>query len=198
MDPFDVYRLYLSLRLHFTTPDYDITKYKGAVKGKRETFLKRKDLIAMRKLARDYTKNEIIDFLVANFVSGNQWGGIFDTEATETYNFWLTKRQRLLYTLQTDLDTILLQQEIRRLESAVYDTGHPLVFKLLMSKEIQIETVVILEKLLPFVDRYKEDFVLQDYCLLIKKYKPFVKFDKDKVFNKHKSALKKVYGNVQN
>ena len=44
MDPFDVYKLYLALKLHFTTESYDKTKTKGDVRGKKETFLKRKDL----------------------------------------------------------------------------------------------------------------------------------------------------------
>jgi len=68
MDPFDVYKLYLALKLHFTTESYDITKHKGVVRGKRDTFLQRKDLTAIRKLARDFSKKEIIELLVANFV----------------------------------------------------------------------------------------------------------------------------------
>ena len=43
MDPFDVYKIYLALKLHFTTESNDITKHKFAAKGKKETFLKRKD-----------------------------------------------------------------------------------------------------------------------------------------------------------
>jgi len=60
MDPFEVYKLYLALKLHFTTEKYDITKTRGAVKASEKAFLKRKDIIAMRKLAtrlqkeRDY------------------------------------------------------------------------------------------------------------------------------------------------
>ena len=47
MEPFDVYKIYLSLKLHFTTDSYDITKHKYAAKGRKETFLKRKDLMVM-------------------------------------------------------------------------------------------------------------------------------------------------------
>ena len=78
MDPFDVYKIYLALKLHFTTESYDITKHKFAAKGKKETFLKRKDLMVLRKLARDFQRQEIIDILVANFVTGDRWGGMFD------------------------------------------------------------------------------------------------------------------------
>ena len=67
MDPFDVYKIYLAVKLHFTTESYDITKHKFATRGKRETFLKRKDLLVLRKMARDYDRKDIIDILVANF-----------------------------------------------------------------------------------------------------------------------------------
>ena len=56
MDPFDVYKIYLALKLHFTTDSYDITKHKYAAKGRKDTFLKRKDLIVIRKLARDFSR----------------------------------------------------------------------------------------------------------------------------------------------
>ena len=59
MDPFDVYKIYLALKLHFTTESYDITKHKFAAKGKKETFLKRKDLMVLRKLARDFQRQEM-------------------------------------------------------------------------------------------------------------------------------------------
>ena len=59
MDPFEVYKLYLALKLHFTTEKYDITKTRGGVKASEKAFLKRKDIISMRKLARDYKKKEI-------------------------------------------------------------------------------------------------------------------------------------------
>ena len=47
MDPYQVYRLYLALRLHFTNENYDITKTKGGVRPSKQAFLKRKDLCIM-------------------------------------------------------------------------------------------------------------------------------------------------------
>ena len=83
IEPFEVYRLYLAIKLHFTTKNYDIVKYRFKVRVKEETFRKRKDMVSIKKLARDYSRDEIINFLVANFVSGEKWGGLFDVDAPE-------------------------------------------------------------------------------------------------------------------
>ena len=43
IEPFEVYRLYLAIKLHFTTKNYDIVKYRFKVRVKEETFRKRKE-----------------------------------------------------------------------------------------------------------------------------------------------------------
>ena len=37
-----------------------------------------------------WIEKEIIDLLVANFVSGDKWGGMFDSHASEVYKEWKT------------------------------------------------------------------------------------------------------------
>ena len=194
MEPFEVYKVYLALKLHFTTKSYDITKTKGAVRAKKETFLKRKDLTSIRKMARDFKRSEVIDILVANFVSGDKWGGIFDAGLLETHKKWLTSKQRMLYNFSTDLDNILFRMEKDEVKSAIHEGSHPLIFRMIMGRDINLETVVMLEKLRPFVSEYKDDFVLEDTCLLVSKYKPFVRFDKEKINSQHMEKLISIYG----
>ena len=118
MEPFDVYKIYLSLKLHFTTDSYDITKHKYAAKGRKETFLKRKDLMVIRKLARDFSREEIINILIANFVSGDKWGGMFDAEAMERYKHWKANKEKLNYTFEQDLHSIQLRLEKDNIKDA--------------------------------------------------------------------------------
>jgi hypothetical protein len=195
MEPFEVFKVYLALKLHFTTKAYDITQTKGAVRAKKETFLKRKDLTSIRKLARDFKRSEIIDILVANFVSGDKWGGIFDAELLETHKKWLTTKKKMLYNFDTDLDNILLRMEKNDLQSVLYDGTHPLIFKMFMGRDINLETLVMIEKLRPYTDLYYDDFVLEETCLLVKKYKPFVRFDKEAIESKYKDKLNIISGN---
>lgn len=191
MEPFEVYKLYLALKLHFTTDAYDISEYKGAVRAKKETFLKRKDLTSIRKLARDYDRDEVVNLLVANFVSGDRWGGLFDESCVFNYKNYLTKHKKLLYNLNADLDLILFRMEKDGLESALSDEGHPLIFRMYMAGDISLESIVMIEKLYPFIEQYKNDFVLEDICRLVKKYKPFVKFDKDDIKLRYSGKLQK-------
>jgi hypothetical protein len=179
MDSYKVYQLYLSLRLHFTRPDFDITKSRKGVKVSREAFLKRKDLFALRKLAETKTKTEIIDFLVANFVSGNQWGGVFDTEANEVYAEWQTRMQKLGYTFKQDIQTLYADGD----PFEVINGQHPRVLKMYLGKKISLESIAILAKI-GIIDNtnyssLSNDFIWNDFAHLVKKYKPFVKIDKD-------------------
>jgi hypothetical protein len=179
MDSYKVYQLYLSLRLHFTRPDFDITKSRKGVKVSREAFLKRKDLFALRKLAETKTKTEIIDFLVANFVSGNQWGGVFDAEANEVYAEWQTRMQKLGYTFKQDIQTLYADGD----PFEVINGQHPTVLKLYLGKKISLESIAILAKI-GIIDNtdyssLSNDFIWNDFVHLVKKYKPFVKIDKD-------------------
>ena len=192
MEPFDVYKIYLSLKLHFTTDSYDITKHKYAAKGRKETFLKRKDLMVIRKLARDFSREEIINILIANFVSGDKWGGMFDAEAMERYKHWKANKEKLNYTFEQDLHSIQLRMEKDNIEDATKDEQHPLILKMLMGRQIALETVVILNKIIGYVD----DLVLSDYCRLIKKYDPFMgKKSTKTLFVKHASLINNIARN---
>lgn len=175
MEPFEVYRLYLALKLHFTTKDYDITKTKGAVRASEKAFLKRKDLLSIRKIARDYTRKEAINFLVANFVSGDRWGGIFDTQSKERYESWKARNTNFAYTFEQDVAKIDYEMEKENIESPFFaDNGkHPLVFRLYFGQMICLETLSTLDKFYNYVNIDNDDIFLQDISLLVKKYRPF-------------------------
>ena len=85
--------------------------------------------------------------------------------------------------------------EMDNIKSAIYEDTHPLIFKMYMGREISLETLVMLDKLRPFVERFNDDFVLDDVCLLVSKYRPFVRFDKDNINFKHTEQLDLIYGN---
>jgi len=177
IEPFEVYRLYLAIKLHFTTKNYDVVKYRFKVRVKEETFKKRKDLISIKKLARDYSRDQIIDFLVANFVSGEKWGGLFDVDAARRYEEWRNRKHQKSYRFHQDVERIMLEMEKEGIDNPFVEKNgkHPLTFRLFFGNIITIETMTTLDKVFDFVDMNTTDILLEDTCMCIQKYRPFVK-----------------------
>lgn len=188
MDEYSVYKMYLALKLHFTTDQYDVIKQRGKVRASRQAFAKRKDIFSIRKVSKTYSDEEVANFLVANFTSGDRWGGLFDSEASERYTEWQKRVQSLSYIFSNDLDAIIeeLEAENKTFEDAfaIAKNQHPYIIKAFLRKTITIETLVILEKINPFLEDFDShlstDIMWPDISRLIRKYKPFLQFDKEK------------------
>ena len=71
---YDAYTLYLGIKLHFHSKDYDFIKYNGKVKSDINSFLKRKDKYHFGKLFKTH-KQELQDFYIANLSLKDLWGG---------------------------------------------------------------------------------------------------------------------------
>jgi len=188
MTEFDVYRHYLALKLHFTTDKYDVIKLRGRVKASRQAFLKRKDLLSIRKIAITYNDKEIVDFLIANFVSGDRWGGMFDVEAKNRYLDWKRRIESISYTFEKEFDRVIIEGQKKNLPLEgcfIAEHGqHPLIVKLYLRNAVSIETLVILNKLNNYVEqldqRLVNDLIWPDLSRIIKKYSPFLTIDKEK------------------
>ena len=188
MDEYSVYKMYLALRLHFTTDNYDVIQQKGRVRASRQAYAKRKDLFSIRKIAKSYSDEEVANFLVANFVSGDRWGGMFDLEAGQRYKEWKKRDETLSYNFEQELDNIIndLEESNLKIEDifAVSKGQHPYIIKAFLRNTISIETLVILERLNKFTERFDREIsdtvVWPDVSRLIKKYKPFLLIDMEK------------------
>lgn len=188
MEPFEVYRYYLALRLHFTTEKYDAIKQQGRVKASRQAFFKRNDLLAIRRVAETYSDKEVVDFLVSNFVSGDRWGGVFDTEAKERYTGWKKRIESLSYTFEKEISKVQLFCDKNNLtfQESITPTKnqHPYIIKMYLRNEVSIETLVILDQLVNFSTKLdvdlSGDLVWPDISRIIRKYTPFLGIKKEK------------------
>ena len=195
-DPFESYKLYNALKLHFETDGYDAIKYHFKTSVKPTSFFKRKDKFFFAKLAKTY-ENELKDFYIANFKNDVKYVGDMLNEGGERYYRDHKKiMESLTYQFQTDINKLndmdvsfdsLLKAE---------DNNHPLIIKLWMQEEILLETVVILDSILGFVERENkkitDTIIWPDIYRKIMKYKPFVKFDRNKCLN----LLKETFTNA--
>ena len=93
MTGFEVYKMYLALKQHFTKPDYDYFKYRGKVRANEQSFEQRRDRYFFKKLATRYSNDEVMDYFVANFV--NDPKGYLQSFSKDIYTDWKTNRSLL-------------------------------------------------------------------------------------------------------
>ena len=68
MNSYEAYKLYLAIKLHFTTENYDFFKHNAKVNSSMNTFLKRNDRFFFHKLTTKYNKEQLVEFLYATFL----------------------------------------------------------------------------------------------------------------------------------
>lgn len=193
-DPFESYKLYNALKLHFETDSYDAIKYNFKTSIKPQSFFKRKDKYFFAKIANTY--ENLMDFYVANFKNDVKYVGDMLNEGGERYYREHKKvMESLSYTFENDINKLSEDNQFDSLLEA-NDNEHPLLIQLWMQDEIQLETVVIIDSITGFMDReskkISETIIWPDIYRKITKYKPFVKFDKTKCVN----VLKKGFTNA--
>jgi hypothetical protein len=192
---YEAFCLYQSIKLHFTTDSYDFFKYGGKSKISLEAFENRKDKYFFYKLSRRLqSKDDLIFFLVSNFVNDeNCWvGSLLENESEKIYRDRLKVIQSLSYNFESDCDKIfdevLNPNEVLKVVNGEY----PILLTMALRKDIQIETLCILNKILQFFPNWKNNISdtirWPQYCRKVTKYSPFIEFDETKCQN----ILKKV------
>ena len=194
--PFETYQTYLSMKSHFTNRKYDFFKYGGKSRATMSSFNKRKDKYWFEKTSRKYSDEEVLNFLLSNFVTTdnpqNLWIGEIINSGERNYSEWMKRQQSLTYLFKEQSIELLSKKNLNE----VFDCskGHPLLLKKYLGGEISLETLTILEKVFSFVknfDKKLDDPVWESVSLKIKKYIPFININ---VFH-YKKILKEVIDN---
>jgi hypothetical protein len=194
-DPFESYKLYNALKLHFESDSYDALKYNFKTSVKATSFFKRKDKFFFAKLAKTYEK-DLKEFYIANFKNDVKYVGDMLNEGGERYYRDHKKvMESLSYQFENDINKLHeMDVEFDSLLEAE-ENNHPLIVRLWMQDEILLETVVILDALTGFVERenkkISDTIIWPDIYRKIMKYKPFVKFNRDKCINLLKKTFTK-------
>ena len=177
--PFETYRTYLSMKSHFTNPKYDFIKYGGKSRATMTAFNKRKDKYWFEKTSRKYTDQEVIDFLLSNFVNAtnpqNLWIGEIINSGERTYAQWKMRQQSLTYMFKEQSENLLSENDLEKVFNC--SKGHPIVLKKYLGGEISLETLSILEKVFSFQSKFDKklvDPVWETVSIKLKKYLPFL------------------------
>ena len=192
--PFETYQTYLSMKSHFTNPKYDFFKYGGKSRATMASFNKRKDKYWFEKTSRKYSDQQILDFLLANFVitdnPQNLWIGEIINSGERNYADWMRRKQSLTYLFKEQSNELLSNNDLNEVFNCSKNK-HPVVLKKYLGGEISLETLTILEKVFSFVknfDKKLKDPVWESVSMKIKKYIPFININ---VFH-YKKILKEV------
>lgn len=180
---FAAFALWNALRLHFTTT-YDYIKYNGKTNVTKSSFANRKDKYSFYKLSRKYTIDELKDFYISNMLVKNiQWiGDIVNQEGEENYKKWQKRNQSLTYKFEADI--IYLFDKYLPVDLIKVTNDYPKLLSELMEDNIAIESVIIMNDMLKFVPMWEQkitdDIIWPEYLNKIKKYTPFVLYQKEK------------------
>lgn len=182
MTGFECYKMYLAVRSHFTRLDYDFFRFNGKTRASESAFNKRKDIYTFKKLATKKDNNELLYYFVSNFIMGADYIRQF---TDRNYNQWKTTQESFTYKFKQDIDTLL--NEIDQPYDKSFDTlfhaesgKHPILIRGYYGNEISLETLVVLNYCLGFVDNFNRvltDPVWQDTSMRIVKYAPFLNID---------------------
>jgi hypothetical protein len=190
MNGFTAYRYYLALKLHFTTDKFNVFENKGNVRGSYESFAARNDKHLFDKLARKFNSDqELIQFMVSQFVYGNT-NFIYELEqADDHYIQWCKVKQSITKVFQDDLNQLQLEAEKN---GYTYDdlfnctlNDFPVIIKLYLGKRIHPQTLAILSNMGTPIGELADNpslgLILDNELRVIYKMSGFFKYDKEKL-----------------
>lgn len=176
ISPFEAYQLFVAVRQHMTTDSYDIVKFNGKVKASIDHFKKRNDKYMFEKLAR-LPHNRLR--IAATLVEGGQWiGDVVGAKGETSLNKHLRAIESIGYHFAQQLK--LLDASI--LKDIFHSDRAPTIAQMFHQGKLSLETLILLNKYLQFVDtwkvKFKDDPTIIDLCKTITKFTVFVPLGK--------------------
>lgn len=171
MNGYEAYKIYLSLKVHFTEEKYNY--FQGVLKVNPKTFQKRNDVAQFNKLAKH---KDLIGLIVSNIIKREISGYDLNTStADDIYEDWARRKSAISY---------IYSEEIKRLDPEVTSNfkftlaGYPKIIRLYLQRKISLETFVILlyqTNTIKYYDKkLRNDTLWKELSLKIRKYKPFI------------------------
>lgn len=182
---FNCYIDYLALKRHFTSK-YDYFKYNGKVSAKQSSFENRKDKFFFYKLSKKRNPN---DRLLANLLDDpKKWIGEI-VEDEDVYNSWFKRNGSISRTVVNDISLFEDWKESFR----PVDGNHPKILTGYIAGRVSPETLCVINSMFGVFKlwdkKIKDTIIYPDVVFKLKKYSPFLNFDKEKVLKELKNVL---------
>jgi len=179
MDPFEAYKMYTAISLHFNSPSYDYFKYNGSVKTSKTKFDVRNDKYFFHKLAKI---ESLPLFLATSFMRDSKvWvGNLFDEKYIKLYKQAVKRQQSLEYTFKTEMSRYDDLNDALN----VVDGDYPSILIAYKRGDVSPETMIILDGVLNvfeyWSDSISDKVVWPKIRDSLRKYSGFLKYEKTK------------------
>ena len=158
MTGYEAFKLYVSLKQHFSIHnDYNFVKYNGKTRLNGCAYESRNDKYFFEAIGNKQRK-DLLQYFVANFAyhgSDEVWiGDLHSKESEDVYFNWQKRTQSLSYIFEEDLKEVKEFLLTRELEFDklfdVEDGEHPIIFKFVQQRMIEVESYIIIDNILKF------------------------------------------------
>ena len=180
---YGAYVVFITVRTHFESRSFDFFKH-HKVKAHKETYEKRNDKWFFEKIAKRYETKDLRDFFIANrLVDCKYITELLEDEAHQNYINYQARRQALSYLYSGELDKVFKHGIQKPFEIA--KDKYPYIITLYLRGVISPETMVILNDYIPFFEKFdkylgRNDIIWSRVELKLEKYKPFLKYDRER------------------
>lgn len=180
---YGAYVVFVTVRTHFRSPTFDMFKHRK-VKANKQTYEKRPDKWFFDKVAKEYTDRELADFFISNRLEDKNYvTELLEEDAVINFTKYRARRQSLSYMFSQDLNKIFEHGIYKPFE--IVEGEYPYIVTLYLRKVITPETMVILQDFIPFFEKFdkhlgKNDIIWSKIALKLRRYKPFLKYDREK------------------
>lgn len=183
MNSYQTFQTYTCLKLHFNSKKYDYFKYGGKAKMASVAYYdKRRDQFHFEKLSKHY---DTFGYLLSNIVVKPD---IYITELINSKKCenihldWMKRNEALTYTFRNQL--AYLEDNFNN-NFELVEGKYPKLLNLYLQKKVCLETFVVLADITecPMAwnkSQLKTDPIWEEVNQLYSKYRPFVKYDKNK------------------
>ena len=181
MTPFEAYRMFTAVKLHFTSDSYDFFKYHGSVKIDETKFEVRKDKYQYYKLTKRV--DPLLLTVVTIFNDSKVWvGDLFTTDAEKYYRTRKSVIESMEYTFKTEMGNY------DSLEDAlnVVNGDYPKLLEDYRQGRVSPETLIVVNRINAgkvfdyWSDSLSDPVVWPDLCHRLLKYEPFIGKNKEK------------------
>lgn len=178
---YGAYLVFVTVRTHFESPTFDFFTHKK-VKANRQTYEKRVDKSFFEMVSKNHPGKELMDFFIANRLEGRIYiTDLLDDDAEIALSNYTRRRESITYNFKNEIELLECPKAFK-----CRDDEYPEIVNLYLQGRVSHESMVIINDYVPFVSKFdkyydKNDPIWSKISLRLRKYRPFVKYDKEKI-----------------